>query len=687
MKILICLLLRLWVAVQFVRGVSNLYNDEKIASNVPQNKVHYYQSGDPCNIITDQHLMISPNIQTAYLQCVPSSHGLNGRWQTMPCPPGQTFQFGKQRCDFDFAQTAIRADDSGVAALPSVLSSAVGMYAFVGQPCHGKYCFGGSECHSEKGICTCPKGTVVSANSQFCHSEAAAVHLENEEIFTRAKNFALQASPGSSCEQGEVCSGGSKCDPARFVCTCDDGTVDHDGRCVNIVSDDPPASSKSIEKFVGDRCESTNILQSCPPGASCVSGICACISPMIQDGNHCRPLRASVHRQKASQQCQGGSVCSSVTLRCACPLGTKETDDHCVDISSHKNILASVGEHCEANTDCIHGAYCHTGSGKPHCECLSTHVEIDRSCLRVIYPGQHGCSSDKQCSAVYNGAWCRRGICACPEGTGAGSQTCSKQVHTFTEQTLPEATTTALPSVSEPSVYSASSPGGTCTDSAQCLGGSTCYMNICVCPEQNMHAVNGVCIYKTPSVVQSFVTAGSRCDESQICAGGSICRNGICTCGHGTVQQGSKCIKTFMPGIQLPTLLKYCISDSMCKGNSICINKRCACLNGMRFMNGQCVPERNHVFSALQNAYPAFVSCSHDTDCKSGSVCVQGRCVCPPGTQMTTDGLCESYQLGSACNKDESCGRQAICISGRCRCAPGTVQHGNFCSPFNVATF
>ncbi|KRX88518.1 Prion-like-(Q/N-rich) domain-bearing protein 25 [Trichinella pseudospiralis] len=663
MKILICLLLRLWIAVQFVRGVSNLYNDEKIASNVPQNKVHYYQSGDPCNIITDQHLMISPNIQTAYLQCVPSSHGLNGRWQTMPCPPGQTFQFGKQRCDFDFAQTAIRADDSGVAALPSVLSSAVGMYvflvplqvnklsffaAFVGQPCHGKYCFGGSECHSEKGICTCPKGTVVSANSQFCHSEAAAVHLENDEIFTRAKNFALQASPGSSCEQGEVCSGGSKCDPARFVCTCDDGTVDHDGRCVNIVSDDPPASSKSIEKFVGDRCESTNILQSCPPGASCVSGICACISPMIQDGNHCRPLRASVHRQKASQQCQGGSVCSSVTLRCACPLGTKETDDHCVDISSHKstNILASVGEHCEANTDCIHGAYCHTGSGKPHCECLSTHVEIDRSCLRVIYPGQHGCSSDKQCSAVYNGAWCRRGICACPEGTGAGSQTCSKQVHTFTEQTLPEATTTALPSVSEPSVYSASSPGGTCTDSAQCLGGSTCYMNICVCPEQNMHAVNGVCIYKTPSVVQSFVTAGSRCNESQICAGGSICRNGICTCGHGTVQQGSKCIKTFMPGIQLPTLLKYCISDSMCKGNSICINKRCACLNGMRFMNGQCVPEGNHVFSALQNAYPAFVSCSHDTDCKNGSVCVQGRCVCPPGTQMTTDGLCESYQLG-----------------------------------------
>ncbi|KRX88519.1 Prion-like-(Q/N-rich) domain-bearing protein 25, partial [Trichinella pseudospiralis] len=658
MKILICLLLRLWIAVQFVRGVSNLYNDEKIASNVPQNKVHYYQSGDPCNIITDQHLMISPNIQTAYLQCVPSSHGLNGRWQTMPCPPGQTFQFGKQRCDFDFAQTAIRADDSGVAALPSVLSSAVVFLvplqvnklsffaAFVGQPCHGKYCFGGSECHSEKGICTCPKGTVVSANSQFCHSEAAAVHLENDEIFTRAKNFALQASPGSSCEQGEVCSGGSKCDPARFVCTCDDGTVDHDGRCVNIVSDDPPASSKSIEKFVGDRCESTNILQSCPPGASCVSGICACISPMIQDGNHCRPLRASVHRQKASQQCQGGSVCSSVTLRCACPLGTKETDDHCVDISSHKNILASVGEHCEANTDCIHGAYCHTGSGKPHCECLSTHVEIDRSCLRVIYPGQHGCSSDKQCSAVYNGAWCRRGICACPEGTGAGSQTCSKQVHTFTEQTLPEATTTALPSVSEPSVYSASSPGGTCTDSAQCLGGSTCYMNICVCPEQNMHAVNGVCIYKTPSVVQSFVTAGSRCNESQICAGGSICRNGICTCGHGTVQQGSKCIKTFMPGIQLPTLLKYCISDSMCKGNSICINKRCACLNGMRFMNGQCVPEGNHVFSALQNAYPAFVSCSHDTDCKNGSVCVQGRCVCPPGTQMTTDGLCESYQLG-----------------------------------------
>ncbi|KRX14164.1 Prion-like-(Q/N-rich) domain-bearing protein 25 [Trichinella nelsoni] len=664
------------VAMNGIRVRLSLTQSCGPASNVPQPNVHYYQSGDPCNIITDKHLMVNPNIQTAYLQCVPSSHGLNGRWQAVPCPPGQTFQFGKQRCDFDFTQVAVRADDGGVPALPSVLSSAVGIIfrtlaTFVGQPCDGKYCFGGSECHSEKGICTCPKGTVLSGNSQFCHGETAAVHLENEEIFTRAKNFTLQASPGSSCKHGEVCSGGSKCDPARFVCTCDDGTVDHDGRCVNIISDDSPASPKLLKKSLGDRCEATNPLHSCPPGASCVSGICACISPMIQDGDHCRPLRASVH-QKASQLCQGGSVCSSVTLRCACPLGTKETDDHCVDISSHKNILASVGEHCEANTDCIHGAYCHTGSGKPHCECLSTHVELDRSCLRVIYPGQHGCSSDKQCSAVYNGASCKRGICVCPEGTGAVSQTCSKDVHNVPEHKLPEATTTELPSVSEAPVYSASSPGGTCTDSAQCLGGSKCYMNICVCPEQNMHAVNGICIYKTPPVVQSFVTAGSRCNGNQICAGGSTCSNGICICGHGTVQQGNKCIKTFMTGIQLPTLLKYCISDNMCKGNSICINTRCACPNGMRFVNGQCVPGRNYVFSPQQKTFPAFASCTHDTDCKSGSVCVQGRCVCPPDTQMTTDGYCESYQLGSDCNKDENCGRQAICISGRCRCAPGT---------------
>ncbi|XP_003374793.1 conserved hypothetical protein [Trichinella spiralis] len=557
MKILICLFLRLWVDIEFVSGVNNFYNDE-IASNVPQLNVRYYQSGDPCNIITDRHLMVNPNIQTAYMQCVPSSHGLNGRWQAMPCPPGQTFQFGKQRCDFDFAQVAVRADD-GEFLVPWQVNK-------------------------------------LSFFLQLLLVNRAMV------------NTASAASPGSSCEHGEICSGGSKCDPARFVCTCDDGTVDHDGRCVNIISDDPPASPKLLKKSLGDRCEATNPLHSCPPGASCVSGICACISPMIQDGDHCRPLRASVH-QKA-------------------------------------NILASVGEHCEANTDCIHGAYCHTGSGKPHCECLSTHVELDRSCLRVIYPGQHGCSSDKQCSAVYNGASCKRGRCVCPEGTGAVSQTCSKDVHSVPEHTLPEATTTELPSVSEAPVYSASSPGGTCTDSAQCLGGSKCYMNICVCPEQNMHAVNGICIYKTPPVVQSFVTAGSRCSGNQICAGGSTCRNGICICGHGTVQQGNKCIKTFMTGIQLPTLLKYCISDNMCKGNSICINTRCACPNGMRFVNGQCVPGRNYVFSPQQNTFPAFVSCNHDTDCKSGSVCVQGRCVCPPDTQMTTDGYCESYQLG-----------------------------------------
>lgn len=59
------------------------------------------------------------------------------------------------------------------------------------------------------------------------------------------------------------------------------------------------------------------------------------------------------------------------------------------------------------STDCGTGNYC---AGNKRCACLTTYVEIDSYCWRKINPGESGCTQNRQCEAVWPGAYCRSGV-------------------------------------------------------------------------------------------------------------------------------------------------------------------------------------------------------------------------------------------------------------------------------------
>uniref|UniRef100_A0A5S6QXH8 EGF-like domain-containing protein n=1 Tax=Trichuris muris TaxID=70415 RepID=A0A5S6QXH8_TRIMR len=308
--------------------------------------------GDECNLSNDQYLMVNAENQNTFLQCSPAQRRPIGVWKAMPCPPGQTFQFGRQMCDFDLPNFVVTARSSSEstkqkykranAAPPVIVPTHI---SYVNQPCNSSYCFGGSVCDEEAKLCKCPHGTTSTNGSLYCHAMVDKVTLDEHDPLNAA-NRMQNASPGSSCKNGEQCIGGSMCNPDNGVCTCGDGTVGHQGVCT-------PLATKHKDEANDWKVETKPSLYA-SPGEFCDKG----------------------------QHCQGGSVCSSVTLRCACPMGTKQSGSRCVDAPPHKEVLAAVGDYCDVNTDCINGAYCHSGPGRPRCECLSTHVETDRICLK-----------------------------------------------------------------------------------------------------------------------------------------------------------------------------------------------------------------------------------------------------------------------------------------------------------------
>ncbi|KFD46835.1 hypothetical protein M513_12281 [Trichuris suis] len=433
------------------------------------------------------------------------------------------------------------------------------------------------------------------------------------------------------------------------------------------------------------------------------------------------------------QHCQERSVCSSVTLRCACPMGTKQSGFRCVDAPPHKEVLAAIGDYCDINTDCINGAYCHSGSGRPRL--LPYMLNSLTSSVPVVYPGQQGCSNDKQCAAAYHGATCHNSVCTCPPGSMAIAQTCSegKEAVTFKFNLLYvimiEAADRRCPSQDVqstgeignvpfvevipkyPPVVTGSPPGGLCSDLVNCLGGSLCNSGVCICPEKLMQVIDGRCVVVKPissnAIVEvhhklgnqkTFVAAGSPCGNEVICVGGAVCVDGICQCSKGLRQVQNRCIREPVAKVQpipgpkvilpqpvpQPTDAPYCLNDDMCNGHSICINSKCSCPAGTTLSNDRCVPADLNAYK--MSTRPAAVhdtACIRDQECSEGTMCVQEVCQCPPGFRRLFDGSCRRTILDSLCTTDRSCGDQAICINGRCQCPPGSVQHGDVCILLN----
>ncbi|KRX78894.1 Uncharacterized protein T06_8406 [Trichinella sp. T6] len=68
------------------------------------------------------------------------------------------------------------------------------------------------------------------------------------------------------------------------------------------------------------------------------------------------------------------------------------------------------GEPCSQNTDCMGNMFCPAGT----CLCLPGYIDIGQHCYSIINPGQPGCINNRQCAAIWPGAYCQSGSCQCP---------------------------------------------------------------------------------------------------------------------------------------------------------------------------------------------------------------------------------------------------------------------------------
>uniref|UniRef100_A0A1I7W1W1 EB domain-containing protein n=1 Tax=Loa loa TaxID=7209 RepID=A0A1I7W1W1_LOALO len=284
--------------------------------------------------------------------------------------------------------------------------------------------------------------------------------LSGHEVMLTTKNnmssnvFNMQVPPGSSCSNNEICGGGSFCSLPVKLCLCPGDMEDFNGQCLS--------SERHAILAVGANC---NDAVRCLNGTTCVGGHCRCPIPLTQEGDRCVE-KQSVLRVgpgelcNGSQICSRGSVCHPIIPVCICPENTVLQENSCFPIPSgvinqianiwtlskvistttekmqkflttpKLNIKfgrvgqAAVGFPCRDNVDCIIGAFCKVNTNPATCQCLSTHVNIDNFCEKVIYPGQSGCHHDIQCSMAYAASECSAGHCICPDSFNAVEQTC-----------------------------------------------------------------------------------------------------------------------------------------------------------------------------------------------------------------------------------------------------------------------
>uniref|UniRef100_A0A915PLY9 EGF-like domain-containing protein n=1 Tax=Setaria digitata TaxID=48799 RepID=A0A915PLY9_9BILA len=400
----------------------------------------------------------------------------------------------------------------------------------------------------------------------------------------------VQAPPGSTCSNNEICSGGSFCILPMKICLCPDDTENFGGQCRP-----PGAPIFTLKDSVGANC---NDSMSCPNGSVCILGQCRCPIPLIQEGNQCiQKLKTSEvgpgELCSTSQICSRGSVCHPVIPVCICPENSVLMGNSCLSsalvrsnsimsmwtppqdmlagkefsVASKLNFefggagQASVGFPCRANTECIIGAFCKANVIPATCQCLSTHVNINGFCEKVIYPGRNGCRHDIQCSVAYRTAKCFDGRCICPNGFSAIEQICEPDNK---EKYMP--------------------PGGSCMTDMDCAGGSKCQNNWCICPETLMTVINENCKKITSQAYKNLLLPVTRNNFSTINEVTNDNDPYLMSSPLSSTSSTSERTSDITYGLEFE-----CENDTQCNQDHICIIRQCKCKSGLIEKNGICI--------------------------------------------------------------------------------------------------
>ncbi|KAK6043093.1 hypothetical protein COOONC_19402 [Cooperia oncophora] len=148
-------------------------------------------------------------------------------------------------------------------------------------------CVGGAACYA--GACQCAQPTVVYNPVVGCSPPMVApVPVAPAPVVTgrlipqnhrsRQSRFTCSGSPGSPCEPGVECTGGSVC--SLGVCLCPPELVQEGTVCVTRTvysvapPPPPPVAVPAVPVALGTPCYTP--ASPCAPGALCTAGVCQC---------------------------------------------------------------------------------------------------------------------------------------------------------------------------------------------------------------------------------------------------------------------------------------------------------------------------------------------------------------------------------------------------------------------------
>uniref|UniRef100_A0AC35TR92 EB domain-containing protein n=1 Tax=Rhabditophanes sp. KR3021 TaxID=114890 RepID=A0AC35TR92_9BILA len=576
------------------------------------------------------------------------------------------------------------------AEMPTIKPFAVlkALFAKPGEACtDGKICGGGSYCMAPAMLCLCP-GTLIEKHGECVHPvhETPAVEKVNvgglcntysecqddsscvlgrcrcisplleiagKCIFQMAPK---EVGPGEVCENGEVCIKGSICSADIPVCICPVGTDLEDDICVPVLTTDtntaptlkPPTTMPQLPDTLP------------PTTAALPTTETSTTSSTTTTTTTTTPIPTTSTTTTIPPETKISTIYTMPTLTHTYPNRP---------LSAGAKFL-KVSETCSLNTDCMMGAYCNGNTNPPTCQCLSTHVNVNGKCEKVIYPGQYGCKNDIQCSVSYPGSVCLDRQCNCPLGYRAIEQTCVSETNPFKKTTSIKPCSLTKPSFA---CYFAkmACPGGKCSSSFDVnknLFDSNHRLITLSKRQTKIMSVSRSSSWKGHAIDEdNSVSINSfTCLPTQLnCAGDKgLCYEGICYCfdGYFPDYQMKICIKIeernqgSEGGVYVDVGGECQLYVDRCLGGSVCsaVNQVCECSEGGRVKNGLC------------HQFPGG-SCVKGESCDNGASCEMGICGCPESHIIVNKScILKIVQINEMCMHGERCMPGLVCRFGRC---------------------
>jgi hypothetical protein len=438
-----------------------------------------------------------------------------------------------------------------------------------------------------------------------------------------------QAVDGASCDDGDPCTVGGKCE-AGICGAMTPKCKDEDDNPCNDPTCDPFSGECKPAQTNGYPCNDNN---ACTIGDSCQDLVCLSGDAVdCDDGNACTndfcdAVQGCLHEDKAGS-CSDGDACT--------------TNDAC------------------AGGTCIPGPALDCDDGNP---CTNDWCNPAEGCAHGNASGQ--CSDGNACT---DGDTCVNGIC-----TPGPALDCDDDNACTTDSCLPAS------GCKHVNKSGSCSDGDACTTNDACVGG-TCVPGPALDCDDGNPCTNDWC---NPAEGCAHGNASGQCSDGNTCTDGDTCVNGLCTpgpaldCDDDNVCTTDSCLPA--SGCKHVNKSGSCTDGNACTDGDACVNGLCTpgpaldCDDDNVCTTDSCLPASGckHVNAAGP--------CTDGSICTQGDACAAGQCV--PGPQIDCDD--KEYCTVDSCHPTNGCihtpladftscpgGLNANCQNGVCTCTP-----------------